>query len=56
MPIFEYHCPKCGANFEKIVRSSDAQVPCPCGHELKRQIGKSNFQLKGTGWFKDGYK
>ncbi len=31
MPIYEYHCPHCDAQFEKLVRS-DTVVACPqCG-------------------------
>jgi len=36
MPIYEYRCRKCGAKFEKFVRSLSAQntVQCPrCGSE-----------------------
>lgn len=30
MPIYEYHCKKCGAKFEKLVFRSDAPSPeCP---------------------------
>lgn len=28
MPIYEYHCPECGSNFEKLVRGPVA-VACP---------------------------
>ena len=32
MPIFEYICEKCKAEFEELVQSSDAKVQCPeCG-------------------------
>lgn len=32
MPIFEYMCEKCKAEFEELVQSSDAKVKCPeCG-------------------------
>ncbi len=34
MPIYEYHCDKCGENFEKFVRSraSLSELCCPhCG-------------------------
>ena len=29
MPIYEYHCPKCGHEFEVLVLSRDEQVRCP---------------------------
>ncbi|MDH4045506.1 MAG: zinc ribbon domain-containing protein [Gemmatimonadota bacterium] len=28
MPIYEYHCPDCGADFERLVRGQ-ARVACP---------------------------
>jgi len=32
MPIFEYQCRKCGAKFEKLVSSADANATCKeCG-------------------------
>ncbi len=31
MPIYEYHCPRCGEDFEKLVYGG-AEVACPkCG-------------------------
>jgi putative FmdB family regulatory protein len=36
MPLYEYRCPDCGSNFEKIVRFSEAdKTPlCPqCGKQ-----------------------
>lgn len=52
MPLYEYHCPECGENFDKLVRFSEAdQMPvCPnCGAEDTRKkisagavIGSSN--------------
>ncbi len=29
MPIYEYSCPKCGKEFEKLVKSSSEKVDCP---------------------------
>lgn len=36
MPIYEYYCPDCEIEFDKLVRMSeaDAQQPCPeCGSQ-----------------------
>ncbi len=34
MPIFEYQCPKCGAEFEEIVNSTEKKIKClKCGSE-----------------------
>ncbi len=45
MPIYEYHCATCGADFEKLVLPSTV-VECPTcrGQELSRQA--SVFGLK----------
>jgi putative FmdB family regulatory protein len=34
MPIYEYHCKACGADFEKLVFGSNPQVACEiCGSD-----------------------
>ena len=34
MPIFEFHCMKCGADFEKLVMGSSFDFKClSCGSE-----------------------
>lgn len=45
MPIYEYHCPQCGSDFEKLVTRQSA-VACPaCGYpEVMRTM--SVFGLK----------
>lgn len=57
MPIYEYECPKCGHEFEKIQQFSDAPVRrCPqCGGSVRKKLSVSSFQLKGGGWYSDGY-
>ena len=57
MPIYEYHCTKCGRDFEFMQRFSDApKTHCPeCGGELKKLISQCTFQLKGTGWYATDY-
>jgi len=38
MPLYEYICPNCSEEFEKIV-SSDQVVQCPkCGREAKKKV------------------
>lgn len=57
MPIYEYHCQQCGKDHEIIQKFSDAPLTiCPaCGGALQKQMSLSGFQLKGGGWYKDGY-
>jgi putative FmdB family regulatory protein len=57
MPIYEYRCPGCGTEFEKMQRISDAPPDCPqCGHtEVVKKVSASSFVLKGSGWYKDHY-
>lgn len=51
MPIYEYHCDKCGENFELFVRSASqrGEPECPrCGStKVKKAI--SLFGVGGTG-------
>jgi len=59
MPIYTYECQKCNHEFEKLQKLNDPNPDtCPnCGAKktLERTMGLSSFQLKGGGWYKDGY-
>jgi len=59
MPLFEYRCPKCKHEFEKLVSGRDREkLPdCPKCKESKMQklVSRSSFSLKGGGWADDGY-
>lgn len=38
MPIYEYTCPQCSADFEKLLRRTDDPVSCPsCGAASPRR-------------------
>lgn len=49
MPIYEYQCRACGADFEKIVRSSNQRVECPACGARDVQRTPSTFGIGGTG-------
>ncbi|MEN8134390.1 MAG: zinc ribbon domain-containing protein [Thermodesulfobacteriota bacterium] len=57
MPIYEYECQSCQEVIEIWQSLADDQVSsCPsCEGSLKKIISMSSFQLKGGGWFADGY-
>ncbi len=58
MPMYEFICEECKNEQELICKVADANtVACPkCGHvPMKRRTSLSAFQLKGGGWYKDGY-
>ena len=61
MPIYLYECKSCFNRFEKIVTMNNLlnldDLMCEVceSSEIERIIGKSNFRLKGDGWYKDGY-
>lgn len=57
MPIYEYHCSVCGKDHEIIQKVSEAPLTvCPaCGGSIQKKVSLSSFQLKGGGWYKDGY-
>jgi putative FmdB family regulatory protein len=56
MPIYEYHCQKCGT-FEVTQRITEkALVKCAtCKGKVKKLISNTSFQLKGTGWYVTDY-
>jgi len=57
MPIYEYQCEKCNKVHEFWQKISDAPVlECPdCCGALHKLVSLSSFQLKGGGWYVDGY-
>ena len=60
MPLYDFECEDCGYIEEILTSSAGATeivLTCPnCEKEImKRKIGLSSFQLKGGGWYKDGY-
>jgi len=58
MPIYEYICLACHKKFEILQGIHDApQKRCPSCKKLKAKkiVSQSGFQLKGSGWFSDGY-
>lgn len=57
MPIYEYICQKCGADIEVIQKFSDPPLKRHdgCGGKLEKQLSRSAFHLKGSGWYADGY-
>jgi putative FmdB family regulatory protein len=57
MPIYEYQCEACQDIIEAQQRLSETPLTtCPaCTGNLKKLISRSSFQLKGGGWYSDGY-
>ena len=57
MPIYEYRCASCNKDHEIIQKFSDVPLSiCPaCGGKLEKKLSLGGFQLKGGGWYKDGY-
>jgi len=56
MPIYEYHCSKCG-EFEVMQRISDKELrTCPtCRRKVTKLISSTTFHLKGSGWYITDY-
>jgi putative FmdB family regulatory protein len=56
MPIYEYHCGRCG-EFEAMQRISDKQLTrCPaCRGKVTKLISSTSFHLKGSGWYATDY-
>jgi putative FmdB family regulatory protein len=57
MPIYEYECDSCKEIQEVCQSISDEpKTTCPkCSGSLRKLISMSSFQLKGSGWYSDGY-
>lgn len=56
MPIYEYHCGKCG-DFEVMQKMSDKPLTsCPtCRRKVSKLISSTTFHLKGSGWYITDY-
>ena len=57
MPIYEYRCLKCGSEIEVLQKFSDPPLRrCKeCRGKLEKLISRTSFQLKGGGWYAQGY-
>lgn len=58
MPIYEYTCPDCHHECQlfRAVAERDNPVSCEeCRTDMRRQVSKSSFALKGSGWASDNY-
>ncbi|CAK7023045.1 MAG: hypothetical protein DELT_02491 [Desulfovibrio sp.] len=51
MPIYEYRCAKCGADFEEIVGANAPAPPCPECHSDKTEklVSKASFRCCDSG-------
>lgn len=55
MPVYEFECPE-GTITEKLVRMDTKKIKCPkCNQMAKKIISPCTFELKGGGWYSDGY-
>ena len=57
MPIYEFRCPKCKMEVEKIAKMSE-DVPCKkCSINMERLISTTSKPIfKGSGFFETDYK
>lgn len=57
MPVYEYECQACQQIFEVQQKIADDPIKtCPeCQGEVKKLMSMTSFQLKGGGWYADGY-
>jgi putative FmdB family regulatory protein len=48
MPILQYKCPKCGKEFEELVKKFDVDVICPdCGEKAQRSYSGTMYSSTG---------
>lgn len=57
MPLYEYRCLKCEHVMEVLQKLSDPPLRrCrACSGKVEKMISRTSFQLKGGGWFDQGY-
>lgn len=59
MPLYEFECKSCHTLVEYLMKMSDPNpTTCEsCGAEsLSKIVSKSNFVLKGQGWYETDFK
>lgn len=55
MPVYEFEC-KNGHITEEIVKMGTDEIKCTeCREKAQRIISLCSFELKGGGWYSDGY-
>lgn len=57
MPVYEYECTECQSVIEVQQKLADSPLAsCPeCQGPVTKLMSMSSFQLKGGGWYADGY-
>lgn len=57
MPVYEYQCSDCHTVVEVQQKLSDPPLKsCPkCRGTVRKLVSMTSFQLKGGGWYSDGY-
>lgn len=57
MPLYEYHCNKCGESFEVLQKFSDEPLTthAKCGGPVERLLSAPALQFKGSGWYITDY-
>ena len=57
MPVYEYECKGCDKVFEVQQKISEEPLnTCPdCQGPVRKLMSMTSFQLRGGGWYADGY-
>jgi putative FmdB family regulatory protein len=57
MPVYEYQCSDCHTVFEVQQKLTEPPLDtCPqCSGPVRKLVSMTSFQLKGGGWYSDGY-
>jgi putative FmdB family regulatory protein len=59
MPTYQYRCPKCGTEYERLQKITDqTRAKCPkCGTRGEKMIsGGAGLVFKGSGFYITDYK
>jgi putative FmdB family regulatory protein len=55
MPIYEFKCPH-GTITAKLFEMGTEEIKCPkCHQKAQKILSRCTFELKGGGWYSDGY-
>ena len=56
MPVYEFECKEGGEVTEDLVSMGTQSIKCPkCKQKAEKILSACSFELKGGGWYADGY-
>lgn len=58
MPIYDFKCTTCEREWDELMKAGEVPADCKyCGHHtVEKMVSRTNFRLKGAGWYETDFK